>query len=430
MQGADAVKKGTAGVVLFDNPVRRDIVKGIHTIGGQGNSLAIETGRGVVVVDAGPGGKITAAMIANLRTITQAPVHAIVYSHGHNGYNSGVSAWREHAESRGDAAPVLIGHRGVARRYDRYVETAGLQQWLNGRQFRREFKAYAADAFPSPDVQFEDFLSLDCGDRRVELIHAPSETDDSIAVWLPQDRFLYAGPAFIRSIPNAGTPLRTFRDPMRWAESLERLQALGATILMPEFGDPVTRPEEIQAAFSVTVRALRYLRAEVVARMNQGMDERDILADMSYPAEIFGHPFLRPIYGCPEYIVREIWRSENGWWDRNPTTLHPAHPQAVAAALRAALGDVESVLNHARTLQRQGETQLALHVVDLLAANQDDDPQTLQARELKAELCVERAAQMASIVSRNILLSSAEDVLGLPIGTRRADDPAFEFSWN
>lgn len=39
MQGADAVRKGTAGVVLFDNPVRRDIVKGIHTIGGRGIRL-------------------------------------------------------------------------------------------------------------------------------------------------------------------------------------------------------------------------------------------------------------------------------------------------------------------------------------------------------------------------------------------------------
>lgn len=430
MQRANAVKKGTEGVVLFDNPVRRHIVKGVHTIGGQGNSLAVETARGVVVVDAGPGGKITTAMIENLRAITQAPVHAIVYSHGHNGYNSGVSAWREHAESRGEAGPVLIGHCAVARRYTRYVETAGLQQWLNSRQFRREFKPYTGEVFRLPDLQFQEFLSLDCGDRRVELIHAPSETDDSIAVWLPEDRFLYAGPAFIRSIPNAGTPLRTFRDPMRWADSLERLQALDAAVLMPEFGDPVTCSDEIQAAFSVTVRALRYLREEVVARMNQGMDERDILADMSYPDEIFGHPFLRPIYGCPEYIVREIWRSENGWWDRNPTTLHPAHPQAVATALRAAVGDVESVLDHARTLQRQGKTQLALHVVDLVASSPDDDPQAVQARELKAELCVERATQMASIVSRNILLSSAEDVLGLPVGTRRADDPAFKFSWN
>ena len=430
MQVANEVKKGTEGVVLFDNLVREHIVKGVHTIGGQGNSLAVETARGVVLVDAGPGGKITAAMIANLRTITQAPVYAIVYSHGHNGYNSGVPAWREHAAARGESAPILIGHRGVARRYSRYVETAGLQQWLNSRQFRREFKPYTDQAFPPPELQFQDFLSLDCGDRRVELLHAPSETDDSIAVWLPEDRFLYTGPAFIRSIPNVGTPLRTFRDPMRWAQSLERLNALNAAVLMPEFGDPVINAAEVEAAFSVTVRALRYLRGEVVTRMNRGMDEREILADMTYPDDIFGHPFLRPIYGCPEYIVREIWRSENGWWDRNPTTLHPAHPQAIARALRAALGDVQPVLDHARALQRQGKIQLALHVVDLATAAPDDDALTAQARELKAELCVQRSRQMASIVSRNILLSSAEDVLGLPIGSRRAEDPEFEFSWN
>ena len=35
--------------------------------------------------------------------------------------------------------------------------------------------------------------------------------------------------------------------------------------------------------------------------------------------------------GDPSYIVRDIYRSENGWWDRNPTSLHPAAPDAAAA---------------------------------------------------------------------------------------------------
>ena len=49
-------------------------------------------------------------------------------------------------------------------------------------------------------------------------------------------------------------------------------------------------------------------------------------ADITYPPELFDHPWMRPVYGDPDYIVRDLYREENGWWDRNPTTLHPASP--------------------------------------------------------------------------------------------------------
>ena len=304
----------------------RDLVPGVHTLGGQGNTLAIETARGVVVVDAGPGGPVTRGMIAHLRTLTEQRVLAIVYSHGHGGYNAGVPLWLQHAAERNDTPPLLIAQRNLARRYQRYLDTAGLQAWLNSRQFRRQLPPPAAADLPMPQMLFDDTLLIDGGDRQVELIAAPSETDDALAVWLPADRFLYGGPAMIRSIPNIGTPLRTLRDPMRWAATLERLHALRPAMVLPEFGKPITEAQEIEDAFQLPIRSLHYLRRAVVQRMNAGMSEREILADMHYPPELFGHKFMRAIYGSPEYIVRDIWRSENGWWGRNPPHLHPPAP--------------------------------------------------------------------------------------------------------
>jgi glyoxylase-like metal-dependent hydrolase (beta-lactamase superfamily II) len=79
-----------------------EIARGIYTLGVQGYSLAIETRPGVVLVDTGPGGAKTDAMITTLRTVTDKPVIAIVYSHGHLGYNFGVdqSACLERANKR------------------------------------------------------------------------------------------------------------------------------------------------------------------------------------------------------------------------------------------------------------------------------------------------------------------------------------------
>lgn len=424
-------KTSSSGLgVLLGADRFRDLVPGVHTLGGQGNTVAIETPLGVVLVDAGPGGQVTRGMIDHLRTITDMRVHAIVYSHGHAGYNAGAPLWMEHARERGEAPPLLIAHCHVARRYHRYAETAGLQSWLNSRQFRRQFKPARDIDFPMPQISFDDTLVLDCAGRSIALIAAPSETDDTVAVWLPADRFLYGSAAMIRSIPNIGTPLRTLRDPMRWASSLQRLHALGARIVLPEFGQPITDAREVEDSFRVPIRALHYLRDAVVRRMNQGLSEREILADMDYPPELFDHKFMRAIYGSPDYIVRDIWRSENGWWDRNPTQLHPAAPLEAARAVLDALGDPAAVLAHARRLGAAGQTQLALHVVDLLAGAGGGDPVVQAARELKAALCDARSAQCSSIVSRQILRSCAEDLRGLPIGSTREQDPPSDFSWN
>ncbi len=141
---------------------------------------------------------------------------------------------------------------------------------------------------------FADSMVLVDGARRVELIWAPSEVDDALAVWLPDDGLLFGGAATPGSvIPNIGTPLRTQRFTIRWAETLERLAALGATRLVTEFG-PMLEGEAIDQELVSTAEALRWLHAEVVVRMNAGMSEREILADMTYPPELFDVPWMQP----------------------------------------------------------------------------------------------------------------------------------------
>jgi uncharacterized sulfatase len=97
---------------------------GVGTLGGQGNSLAVGTGEGIVLVDAGPGQELTARMIGNLRAVTDLPVTHVVCSHGHMGYNNGVQDWVDDALRRGHRPPLTVGHGRVAHRYRRYRETA------------------------------------------------------------------------------------------------------------------------------------------------------------------------------------------------------------------------------------------------------------------------------------------------------------------
>ncbi|MFM0094624.1 alkyl sulfatase dimerization domain-containing protein [Paraburkholderia nemoris] len=395
---------------------------GVYTLGGQGNSLVVDLGDTLLLVDAGPGDEITEAMIQELRGSLVKPVAYLVYSHGHMGYNNGVCYWQDDAARRGHPAPILIAQENVPARYRRYRETAGLQAYTNVRQFRSGYPADPpAHWFQMPTLTYRERLVVHGSEREVILMHVPSETDDGTAVWIPDVHTLFAANAFIKTCPNAGSPYRIFRDPMRWAQTLDRLAELRPQVLIPQFGKPVTDCADIHEALSVPARAMRYLRDEVLRRMNQGMEENDIIHDVPLPDELFGSKFMKPAYGCAEYLMHDIWRSENGWWNRNPTDLHPAPPAQVAAAVRRALAHPEKVLARARELQAAGEIQLALHVIDLLTEGDARDTLASEARVLKAQLCKERAGTVTAAVSHNLYLSAADELLGLPAG---ADDLA------
>ncbi|MCP4751268.1 MAG: MBL fold metallo-hydrolase, partial [Proteobacteria bacterium] len=323
-------QKGPGVSVLFQETKVRTVHPGIHILGGMGNSLAIETERGFVQIDTGMNGGMAAGFLESLRTISDAPVHTIVYSHGHNGYNNGTRRFLEDALQQGNPAPQIVAHERLPNRYRRFEETWQLQNHLAAMQFRMSAEGMRKPKYVYPTVTFGDMLRLNMGDRMVEILWAPSETDDAVAVWLPEEKVLYGGPSVIASCINVGTPLRTQRDAVRWADTLDRLSALRPEVLIPSFGKTLKGTDEIQNMLGNMADGLRYLRREVLERLNRGLSDVEIVHDMDYPSEYFEQPWSAPIYGCPDMIVRDIYRSENGWWDRNPTNLHPAPPDRAA----------------------------------------------------------------------------------------------------
>jgi uncharacterized sulfatase len=399
------------GIPLVTGTGIEAVADGVWLLRGQGQSFVAETDAGLVVVDAGPGGRVTRGMIAHLRAVSDKPVAAICFSHGHVGYNAGVPLWREDAARRGHPAPAVIAHERVPVRYARYRATLGLQERMAEIQFRmKPGGMHGKIALHDPDRTYSQQLTLGT-ERRIQLIWAPSETDDVTAAWVPHARVLYGSAAVIDSIPNIGTPFRTMRDTLRWADTLDRLRDLRPLRVVREFGPDIAGEEEVQQVLGTTARALRWLHAEVVRMMNLGMGERDILAAIRYPEELFGVPWMRPCYGAPDYIVRDIFRSENGWWDRNPTSLHPAAPADISREVAAAIADKGALIAHAQALAGKGEYQLALHVIDVLAAADDAGdaiPEVRQARQLKAAWLRERAGQVPSYVSRSLYKVSAD----------------------
>ena len=398
-----------AGSILGTTFEGFELVEGVWLVPTQGNGVVVRTAKGLVMVDAGPGNKTTDHMIEQVRALTDEPVTAIVYSHGHVGYNGGVQQWLDHGASRGETAPALVAHANCKARYDRYRATWDLQYRFNRFQFPRSTPEGIAQGlhFTDPTVTFDSEYVFDDDEHPIVVKWAPSETDDSIAMWLPNQKVLYGGPAVIPGFPNIGTPLRTIRQTQRWIGTLEMMLALDAGILIPEFGPPTMGADAVRDRLTKTRDALAWLRDEVYERMNKGMTDVEMIHDIVIPEWLTAEEYLKPNYGAPEYVIRDLYREENGWWtSRNATDLHPAHPDAVASEI-AGLVDADKVLERAKDLIVRGEHQMAMHVLDLLAMVPGNDPKVQQARELKADCCDALARKNTIFVSRSMLNGSA-----------------------
>ncbi len=406
MGAEEANRRGSILSVAFE-PVT--VADGVHLIATQGNGVAVEQEEGLVLLDAGPGGELTERAIADVRRLSDRPVRAIVYSHGHVGYNAGVAQWRSHATGRGERQPLTVGQRNVLRRFERYERTRGLQLMLNSWQFPRTSREAleAGLSIPPPEVTFDDSYLLDDAERPVEVFAAPSETDDTVGLWLPRQRILYGGPAVINGFPNIGTPQRIQRFTTRWIATLGKMCSRGAGTLVPEFGPVVAGEEAVRERLVSTIDALQWLVDEVISRLNRGMTDVEIIHDLPDPGPLFDHPHLRANYGSPDYVVRDLAREHFGWWmSRNPTDLHPAHPDRVGAAVLDAV-DPERVLERARALISEGDDRLALHVLDLVALAPGDAPVIEEARRLKAQCCDRLAGECTIFVSRSLYRGSA-----------------------
>jgi uncharacterized sulfatase len=385
-----------------------DLAPGIFGQQQAGWLVTIETRDGLVQIDTGDQAR---ASLAAIRSRTDAPFTDIIFSHGHQRYNLACRDWVIDCVHRHGRVPRVIAHENVPRRQRRYQESNGLQNRLLERQFRYPPGSLEGRQFPftTPTHTFRDSFTLDTPGRSIEVLHAPSETDDAVAVWLRDDRVLYGGPACIPFFPNVGSPQRPVRDPVRWADTLDRLAALLAEVLICEFGDPIRGRDAIADYLGTTAAALRWCHTTVVDLMNRGHNVAEIVNMVEFPPEIFGRPWLQEGYTSLEHVLRDVYRTQFGWWeDLNPTSLHPAHPADVAREVRAAITDPDAVLARVRALAADGKVTLALHVVDLLALGDGAEPAVVEARRLKAELCRAAAASNPSYVTQSLYLNGAD----------------------
>ena len=403
---------------VADEPMNRitfelsEVADGLSIVEAFSHIWSLDTGAGLVLVDAS-GSLSGTRCIDAIRTWREDRVHTIVYTHGHADHVGGSPAILADAARRGHPAPDVVAHEAVHDRFRRYRDTAGWNLAINSRQFGGtkldpNFMGvgdwrYLPDDVAEPTITHDEGMELTIGDTVLELHHANGETDDHTWLWDPARRAVYVGDLFMWNFPNAGNPQKVQRFAGDWAAALRAMIAKGPELMLPAHGLPIEGADRVARVLGETAGALEYLVEATVALMNQGATLDTIVNTVRLPDRYAALPYLAPTYDEPEFVVRNIYRLYGGWWDGDPSTLHPAPKAALGAEVAALAGGATALAQRARELVESGELAVAAHLVEMAALA---DPENRAVHEIRKEVYAARRAVATSLMAKGIYKSA------------------------
>ena len=230
-----------------------------------------------------------------------------------------------------------------------------------------------AQSEPTPDILFEDRMTLTVDGLRVELFAATGETTDCVIVWLPEHRTALVSNLFGPLFPHFPN-INTIRgDKYRFVEpqlATNRLvRELRPEILVTGRHEPIVGADLIDASLERLHDAVSYVHEEALRGFNAGIDVWTLMRDIRLPHELR----VGEGYGKVSWAVRTFWEEYVGWFKLESTTeLYPDSTPAALAELLAVTG-VDAALERAEAALRRGEAPLAIKLGEAVAREVPDD---------------------------------------------------------
>ena len=102
------------------------------------------------------------------------------------------------------------------------------------------------------------------------------------------------------------------------------------------------------------------------------LDGRRPRVQVRPPDHFATRPYLQPVCDEPEYVVRNVWRLNAGWWDGVASHLKPAEEDARGREIAGLAGGIEHLVERARALADAGALALPSLLIDWAVAAQPD----------------------------------------------------------
>jgi alkyl sulfatase BDS1-like metallo-beta-lactamase superfamily hydrolase len=334
------------------------------------NAAFFETDEGIVLVDTGmaPAGP---AILDAIRSVSEQPIHTIIYTHGHVDHAYGTWAIMDAGET-----PEIIAHDLLKPRFERYIRLRGsLAKYMS--QPEDQLPASESDLI-WPTRYFSDRLELEIGGEIFVLQHHKGETDDQLYVWVPGRKALASADYYQGFLPNAGNGKRYQRHVEDWAVAMREMAALQPEILLPAHGAPITDTAIIVENFTVLADTLQYIVDVTIEGLNAGKRKDLIYGAIELPEHLAQHPTMNVQYVSVSDISKMVIKKYTGWWDDIPSHWTPASMEDQGEMIiELAGGNIPAITQYAREMIADN-IKLASHLTDWLFYARPDDPDIQQ----------------------------------------------------
>ena len=410
------------------NEFRRDVyevTEGVYQAVGFGiaNSIMIEGDQCVFIVDVMGSMETAAEVNAEFAKITGKPIEALIYTHNHADHVMGGLAFVPGGE-------VDVYAHDTTNDYINRVANVlrPILRMRSSRMFGSHLRGPGPDSMENvglgpfvetldpdmtlglirPNKTFSDALRTEICGVKVELVHAPGETNDQLFVWLPERGVLLPGDNIYKAFPNLYSIRGTsYRDVRAWVESLDEMRALRPKHLVPSHTRAISGSDEIYETLTAYRDAIQFVHDQTVQGINRGLTPDELVEVVKLPPHLAEHPYLQEYYGKVEWSVRGIFNGYLGWFDGDAATLEPVSPDARAAAMASLAGGADGLMRAAREALREGEHAWAAELATYLARLGNTE-----GKEVKADALRALGRQQVNSNARNYYLTQALELEG------------------
>ena len=212
------------------------------------NAAFVVTRDGVVVIDALGSPALATRLLATIKAITPLPVTHVIVTHYHADHIYGLQTLKA-------AGAKIVAHQ--AAKIYLHSDTARLRLEASRQELAPWIDAHTRLVEADQWIDRETSLSLGGMEFQLKPL-GPSHTPEDLAIYLPQEKVLFAGDLVFRSrIPYVGQA-----DSRQWILALDKLLAYDTNVIVPGHGALST---DAKKDMQLTRDYLMYLRTTMGA---------------------------------------------------------------------------------------------------------------------------------------------------------------------